>query len=87
VAKTFAVGLADHLRTKKRLTFWERRLQKIVEAKPSKRRTAILERLEAAARVQLGVSADAAIDWGAVDWAKILDFILKLIALLAPLFL
>lgn len=86
-AVSFAQGLGAHLESKKRTNFWERRLKKIVDAKPSKRRTAILERLEKEARVKLGVSAVAKIDWGNIDWKAVLSFIIKLLMLLAPLFL
>lgn len=82
---TFATALGGHLRGKKKLKFLERRLLKIVEAKPSKRRTAILNLLETRARDKMGVGATEAIDWGQIDWQKILDFILKLLAILGPL--
>lgn len=86
-AMTFAQGLGAHLESKKKLTFWDRRLKKIIDAKPSKRRTAILERLEREARTKLGKSGVAKIDWSSIDWKAVLSFIIKLLMMLAPLFL
>ena len=81
----FATALGSHLEAKKKPKFLERRLLRIIRAKPSKRRTAILNALETRARDKLGVGATAAIDWGNIDWEKILDFILKLLAIIGPL--
>jgi len=87
VAVSFATGLSDHLAGKSKLSFWEKRLKKILDAKPSARRTKILNALESSARAHLGVSAAEKIDWQSIDWQKVLDFILKLIMILAPFFL
>ena len=85
MATTFASALSAHLATKKKPGLLQRRLQRILDAKPSKRRTAILAALETRARDRLGVGATAAIDWSAIDWSKVLDFILKLLAIIGPL--
>lgn len=82
---TFASALGAHLDEKPKLSFLERRLKKILDAKPSKRRTAILQLMEARARDRMGFGATEKIDWSAIDWAKILDFLLKLLAILGPL--
>ena len=87
MATSFAAGLSDYLATKKKPTLLERRLQKILDAKPSKRRTAILKALEARARDKLGVGATEAIDWGSIDWKAIIGFILQLLVILLPLIL
>jgi hypothetical protein len=84
---SFATALGAHLETKKKPKLLERRLLKILNAAPSKRRTAILKALETRARDKLGVGATQAIDWSAVDWQKILDFLLKLLVILLPLFI
>ena len=82
---TFAVGLSDHLASKPKLTLLERRLKRLLDAKPSKRRTVILAILEGRARDRLGLGDKVGIDWSKIDWAKVLDFLLKLLAIIAPL--
>lgn len=85
---TFEEALGEQLRAKKRLTFWEKRLLKLIDARPSKRRTRVLERLRAHAATALEIKGDpAAIDWSKIDWAKVLDFVLKIILALLPLLL
>ena len=87
VAASFAAGLSDFLATKKKPTLLQRRLQKILDAPDSSRKRAILAALETRARDRLGVGATQGIDWSSIPWDKILDFLLKLLAILAPLFL
>ena len=82
---TFAEGLSSHLAGRKKLTFLQRRLQKIVDARPSKRRTAILQLMEERVRDKMGFGATEKIDWSSIDWNKVLDFILKLLAIIGPL--
>ena len=87
MAASFSTALGAHLSAKPKPKLLERRLLKIIRSAPSKRRTAILKALETRARDKLGVGATQAIDWEAVDWGKILDFLLKLLVILLPLFL
>src|SRR5690349_23994177 len=62
---------------------WARRLQQLLDAKPSRRRSRILARLESHARAYLVgeglASATGAIDWSSIPWDKVLDFVLKLL--------
>lgn len=88
--QTFEEALREQFTLKrggKKLSRWEKKLQKILDAKPSARRTRILNRMESHARVGLGLSATAKIDWSKIDWAKVFDFIMKLILALLPLLL
>lgn len=87
MAASFATALGAHLEAKPKPKLLERRLLKIINSPPSKRRTAILKALETRARDKLGVGATAAIDWEKIDWQKVLDFLLKLLVILLPLFL
>jgi hypothetical protein len=75
---------------KKRQT---RKLRELLDSPPSRRRTRLLERLERhtiahlQAEGKLGNEATfGAIDWSTVDWNKILDFVMKLLTMLIPLF-
>ena len=87
MTNSFAVGLRDHLATKKKPTLLQRRLKRILDARPSKRRSAILEALETRARDKLGVGATEKIDWDSIPWDKILSFLLQLLTILLPLVL
>jgi hypothetical protein len=71
----------------KRLRRWERNLKELLEAGPSKKRTRILQRLERHARAALDLDARAAIDWSAIDWDKVFDFVMKVIMAILPLLL
>ena len=82
---TFAAGLGDYLATKKKPTLLMRRLQKILDAKDSARKRAVLTILETRVRDKLGYSDKVAIDWSQIDWSAVFDFILKLLAILLPL--
>ncbi len=64
----------------------------VLDMPDSPRRTRILARMERHARAHLseeGVAGmDAtAIDWGAIDWAKFFDGLIKLLSILLPLFI
>lgn len=86
---TFATALSAAIRAKGKQTLVDRAILKIVDGPVSARRTRFLKRLEAHARIHLGMSAVEKIDWSAIDWNKVLDFLTKLAALilaLAPLF-
>ena len=87
MATTFAAGLGGYLAEKPKLTKQEKRLQEILDAKPSRLRTALLRAMEAHARAHLGIGPKEKIDWSAVDWQKVFSFILQLFMFLAPLFL
>lgn len=86
---TFAQGLSAALAAKSNPSRLQRRIRKIVDGPDSALRTWFLQKLEAHARVHLGVGQTQAIDWGSIDWDKVLDFLLKIasiIVALAPLF-
>lgn len=88
--QTFEEALREQFtirRGGKRLSRMEKRLKKLLDAKPSARRTRILERMERHARVALDLHEDARIDWSKVDWSKVFDFVMKLILMLLPLLL
>ncbi len=89
---TFEVGLKDALADRPARGLWDRRLRQLLDAKPSARRTRILARLErhvAAELVEHGVkgAGEVGFDWSSIDWGKVLDFIMKLVLMLLPLFL
>lgn len=86
-AVTFAAGLGGYLAGKPKLNIWQKRLKKVLDARPSTRRTWFLKALEARARDHLGVSATAAIDWSAINWSELLTAILKFLLMILPLFL
>lgn len=87
MAVSFGAGLGGYLAEKQKLTFWERRVKKIVDAPGSERRTRFLKILESRAREHLGVGATAKIDWSSIDWAALLSAILKFLLMILPLFL
>lgn len=84
-----AVQFADGLRSQVagRKDKWSKRVLAILDAKPSLARTLFLNRMEAHARVALGLGSREGIDWSQIDWSKILDFLLKLAAIILPLIL
>lgn len=70
-----------------------RKLRELLDSPPSKRRTRILERLERHTIAHLQAEGKlannatfGAIDWSSIDWNKVLDFIMKLLTMLIPLF-
>lgn len=88
----FETALREQLETQPRGRIRGKRLLKILDSKPSKRRTRILARLEAHARTHLVsegvVGADAVgFDWSSVDWQKVFDVILKILLALLPFLL
>lgn len=88
--QTFEEALREQFTLKrggKRLTLWEKKLKKLLDAKPSARRTRLLNRMEGHVRVALGKSPTEAIDWSKVDWNKVFDFIMKLLLAILPLLL
>ena len=77
---SFEKGLQDHLASKTKLTAKEKRVQRILDLPAdSQRRQRVLERMEDTARGHLG--AVGKIDWGSIDWDKLLAFIMKILAL------
>lgn len=86
---TFATALGDAIRAKPSLTLTDKAILKIVDGPQSFMRTRFLKRLEAHARIHLGMSSAEAIDWSSIDWNKVLDFLTKLAAIILavlPLF-
>lgn len=87
---TFEQGLRNHLAAKRRLTLRDRRVLRVLDAKPSRHRTEFLANAEVRARDRLGFRGA---DWSAVkavDWDKVLEIIKLLIEAflkIAPLFL
>jgi len=88
-AVKFGDAFGGQLRAKKNRTRAENRILKIIDGPESAARTWFLAKLEGHARVQLGVGPNQAIDWGSIDWSKVLDILMKIasiIVMLAPLF-
>lgn len=79
----FATVLRTEIVTRK-ATRRSARLLKIIDAKPSKRRTRILARLEAHAAVAAGGEVGK-IDWSAIDWTKLFNVLIELLLKLLPL--
>lgn len=64
------------------------RILAVLDAKPSKKRTRTIDRMERHARAALEGDANLngrAIDWSKIDWAKVFDIILKILTALLPL--
>ena len=61
-----------------------KRIRKVLDMPPSRRRARILKRMEKSAASAVGEPVK---DWGAVDWASLLEIILKLLLMLLPLIL
>lgn len=82
---TFSDALRTQLTTRNDL--WSKRILVLLDRGDSRLKRWFLGRAERSARLALNVSDKAAIDWSQIDWAKVLDFILKLAALILPLLL
>lgn len=81
----FENGLRAHLDGKRRLTLREKRIKKILDAKPSKARAAFLDNLQKTAADSEGMRA-AAIDWGSFDWDKFFAMFMKFLEAILKLF-
>lgn len=65
-----------------------RRVLEILDSRPSRRRTRQLARMERHALAALDSDAKiGAIDWSAIDWAKVFEKILEVLLKLLPLLL
>lgn len=82
--KTFEAALRQNLQAQPKQGRRAKRLLEVLDQRPSRRRTRILERLELHSRVELDFEGE---DWSAVDWPTMLKTILDLILRLLPLFL
>ncbi len=82
----FEDALREQIEARPRLGLKGRRIRAILDARPSKRRTRQLERMEAHAAAVVGKPAGA-IDWSAIDWAKLFEQILALLLALLPFLL
>lgn len=89
---TFAEALKRQMISRKKITGKAKRLFEILNDKPSKRRTRILNRLEAHAKIQLE-DHDIDIvdgDWSEIeekDWTAFFDGLLKLLLAILPMIL
>lgn len=87
MSKSFESNLRQHLESKSRLTAQDRRLLRILDLPPTNaRRKRVLGRLEDGARTQLQADGQMAIDWGAIDWAALLETLAKFIKVILDLF-
>ena len=82
---TFADALRSQLTTRNDL--WSKRILVVLDKGDSRLKRWFLARAEKSARLVMNVSDMAAIDWSKIDWNKVLDFILKLAAIILPLLL
>jgi len=64
-----------------------KRLREFFARPESEHKSRIMARLEAHARVHLGLSPTEAIDWSSIDWASLFEGLMKLLMLILPLFL
>jgi hypothetical protein len=68
-----------------------KKLREVLDSRPSRRRTRVLERLERHAAAHLGRDVSEVDDWspnkvGAVDWKKIIDLLIQILPLILALF-
>src|SRR5690348_10507077 len=66
---------------------WSKRILAILNGPDSRLKRWFLKRAEADARLKLDLGDKVGIDWSSIDWQAILDFILKLAAIILPLIL
>ncbi len=85
MATSFADGLSAAVAG--RSDRWSKRIAAILDGPDSRAKRWFLKRAEADARLKLGLGDKVGIDWSKIDWAAILDFILKLAAIILPLIL
>lgn len=65
-------------------TIRSRRVLNVLDMEDGPRRDRILKRMERHAIVQLDLTGDVGkIDWSSIDWAKVFEMIIKLLAALA----
>lgn len=67
--KTFEAALRENLEAQPKQRRRAKRILAVLDERPSRRRTRILERLEMHARVELDFDGE---DWSAVDWPTLL---------------
>ena len=79
----FEDALRDQIESRPRLGLKGRRIRAILDARPSKRRTRQLERMEAHAAAVVGKPAGA-IDWSAVNWPALFEKILAVLLAILP---
>lgn len=93
---TFEEMLRQQIDKPGRRRLGKRLVQKVLDAKPSARRTKALARLEGHTRQHLlaegaltaaQANGTKAIDWSSIDWSKFFDGLLKLLMTLLPLIL
>jgi hypothetical protein len=83
----FEQALREQLEADPKRTLRARLLLEVLNRRPSKRRTWILNRLEAHAAAAAGVEDQVGIDWGAINWQKLFETILQILLAILPLLL
>ena len=88
----FEFNLRKHLEANPSRKRRAKRILAILDSKPSRRRTRRIEAMEKHVEAQLAASGRMKYwvdmpDWSAIDWAKLIDIILKLLLALLPFLL
>ncbi len=83
----FETALREQIESRPKLGLRGKRILAILDAKPSKRRTRRIERMERHAAVAAGFTNTVGIDWSQIDWKKLFDTILELLLKFLPLIL
>ncbi len=84
---TFEEALRDQIEGRPD-TIRSRRVLAVLDMEPSARRDRILGRMERHAAAHLELKGEPGkIDWGAVDWAKVFDLVMKILAAILPFLL
>jgi len=79
--QTFESALQQQLRSKKKLSMRDKRILRVLDGAPSAARTRKINRWENGARGVIGADPTAGvIDWSKIDWAKLFEVILAMIA-------
>ena len=86
VDASFEGNLKAALMADKSLSRRGKKILAIINGPRNKRRERILNRMERHALAHMGAGADG-IDWSTIDWAKVIEGLLKLLLMLLPLLL
>ena len=87
MSKAFEKGLATYLDNGHRLTTQERRVKRILDLpKNNPRRKRVLANLETGFSAQLAEEGVARIEWDDIDWASLLETLVRFIKMVIDLF-